>query len=375
MRKGIAFLTALMLGLLASAACAEGEIIRLEFIKLPAMNQTWQLTDDADSLTLRSSLHSRTALVWGKESPVGLPALTEQLAGWHALPGAGQIQHVLTGWLKEIGAVEETGIYTGDSFDRASVRLSAEVRAEELRGLAERLERIRPRTEAAASGFQSAVRGIRRMETILRQDSGIGLQIAAYDGGNALVIQLERDGGTVLMLSVDLAEMNHIQAVLSFAENGQIYDLGLQSLMDPNHRLTCTVTLCSDPEKAGYRQASQNHPILTLSAMMNETEGKAYNHEWNLQGTLSSAQHGILMQWEGLLNPIGSGAAGKIHLCDGRGEPLGELILDYGTESDALSQNENRIDLRQETDPASLLLLERLYIQFGLMALQACLLR
>ena len=65
----------------------------------------------------------------------------------------------------------------------------------------------------------------------------------------------------------------------------------------------------------------------------------------------------------------------KVHLSDGRGEPLGELILDYGAESDALSQNENRIDLRQETDPASLLLLERLYIQFGLMALQACLLR
>lgn len=375
MRRGIAFLTALLLGLLASAACAEGEIIRLEFAKLPAMNQTWQLTEDADSLTLRSSLHSQTALVWGKESPDGLQTLMEQLAGWHALPGTGQIQHVLTGWLKEIGAAEETGIYTGDSFDRASFRQTAVVRAEELHSLAERLERIQPRTEAAAAGFQSAVRWIRKIETILRQDPGLSLRIAAYDEGNDVVIQLERDGAAVFLLSLDLAEINHIQVIISFAEDGRIYDLALQSLMDQNQRLTCTVALCADPEKAGYRQASRSHPILTISAVMNETEGKAYNHEWNLQGTLSSAQHGLIMQWEGLMNPIGTGAAGTIHLTDGRGEPLGELILDFGTETDAFSQNENRIDLRQETDPASLLLIERLYGQFGLMALQAFLLQ
>ena len=353
MKRMIGILLALLLCVAGTAGtAAKGDESRSLGIRLTTEEETVPETNiqmifrGADLLVYTSLVPDH---VLRFEAPDMGPSLLADCLSCHQLLRSGQFIHIFTGWLRDLDAAEEKGLFVGDSFDRAASRLSAEAGSEAIARLTERMERVQP----AGDGSELAVmkRLVQLAARLLAENEGASFRVDCYDGGSALGIQMIRGGETLFTLSLNLEETNRVFGVFAFAEEGTIYDLGFQTLIEDGRDFSWWVTLCTDPNRAGYRDAFENHLILSVDGVVNDINAaEGERKENNVSGSLMTGRYGTVLHWTGSVSDLSGLPSGTLALRYGNDLKYGSLTFGK-TPAIQPTGNEKRIDLSADNDP------------------------
>lgn len=292
MRRRIgAFFLAMLFGLTIRQAGAE-LICDISLYRLDSREQpsTWSLWMGENCLQLSGSLHPKSDLLFKTDGAL-LPHTLEKLLPFlmrHPV-NPDTVSAILLDWFGGMNAREEGGLYSGDTFEKASLRTVMTAAAPALLWLKEK-------SASFPDGLFENVVDLFCAEFL--KDQGLQLLCSCYDEGKTFSFQLSRKSEILGTLSLNCSEPGLTESVITVSEQGRLYHIGYQVQQEAEDRFYTDVILCADPEEAGYAQSASTHMILSVHQAFTRPAESSGLLVQRLSGRLCDGRNETILRWE-----------------------------------------------------------------------------
>ena len=301
MKKILSILiTISLITFLYSASCAEHLTVHFDCDVQPALSSTWQFWNNGNTIQMTDSIHQDYVVernipdtrLYNAYESIRLMTIKNSL-----------FNEILTliDEIAESGADSEHGVFTGDCFDIAISKKEIILKSDDFDKLIQKQsEKKEEKTSITVYHDDGIIiQWLQFIKEFLDQNI-LTLRTQIFDNGNYYCFQAERDNAVIYSFSVNRSDISNIHGVFSFSEEARIYDIGFQSMADGDH-LNLSISVCSDPDKAGYRISSGKYSIIHMEChFYTEKEEKPINYEC----VLSSADQTTAIQFTGYIQPF-----------------------------------------------------------------------
>lgn len=154
------------------------------------------------------------------------------------------------------------GVYAGDLFDYAGSVQSASVKMEDLIDILSEKNIQAIDSSATLSFFIHLIGNIDVISLCPLDCSDMTVQFHSYDSAKYLTMNICSGSKTVLTVSSDFSDPNHLIAVLGFSENGKNYYRVLDASYMSEQELRIQTAVYSDDFQKGYRSVINKKPLL-----------------------------------------------------------------------------------------------------------------
>lgn len=298
MKKTISFLMSLsILFTLCNASCDELLTIQFDCNVQPELSNLWQIWDNGTTVQMTSSMH-KDYLIEFQSFPYSTFIPYDYLMLMNMQHSVLDDLLSLLNRITESEAKTERGFFTGDCFDMAVFKQEITLDSD----LIDQMIMIQSAQDSAVTAYHSndiTIEWLYLIKNFIRQ-TNLTLRAKIYDHGKYYTFQAEKNNKVIITLSLNRIDIVNTNGVFSFSEEDRVYDIGFQSMADKNN-IYLTVSICSDPDQAGYRIACTKHSIIHMECRFYlEYDNKLIKYD----GILSSADEKTAMTFIGNIRPI-----------------------------------------------------------------------